>query len=96
MTIEEISERLGGVRDRLSELGVARIFLIGSRARGDAGESSDYDFVIDFEKPATIDNYLALQDLLTEICSTSVDLMTLQYIRSDKKPYIMAEARQVA
>lgn len=72
------------------------MFLIGSRARGDAHEASDYDFVVDFVKPATIDSYQAVQALLEEAFSSSIDFLTLEYIREDKKAYIMSEARQVA
>lgn len=96
MQVDEIADKLKELRGQLSELGVGRVFLIGSRARGDASEKSDYDFVIDFERPATIDSSLALQALLEEAFSSSVDYMTLEYIRPHKKPYIMAEARQVA
>jgi len=54
----------------LSSLGVAALYLYGSRARGVAHERSDYDVGIVFTDPADADDmekYLALYDVLAGV-----------------------------
>jgi predicted nucleotidyltransferase len=46
----QIIERLTAGRDRLSALGVTRLFLFGSVARNEAGAASDVDIMVDLDE----------------------------------------------
>ena len=56
--------------------GVERVWLFGSRARGEETENSDYDFLISKGKITTLFKYMALVDDLEEAFGTHVDVVT--------------------
>ena len=56
--------------------GVERLYLFGSRARGDARPDSDYDFMITKGKVRTLFLHAALCQALEDALHASVDLIT--------------------
>ena len=56
--------------------GVEKVWLFGSRARGDASEDSDYDFLITKGKITTLFKYMALVDDLENALKAHVDVVT--------------------
>ena len=62
----------------LRALGVERLSLFGSVARGDARPDSDVDVVVtlDREKKIGLFGFVALQDELAELLGRSVDLVS--------------------
>ena len=50
MNRDEVLRRLGENHEAIRGYGVRRLGLFGSFARGEATESSDIDFVVEFEK----------------------------------------------
>ena len=66
-TAQEILDIVELHRDAIKQFGVRRLGLFGSYVRGEEKESSDLDFVVDFERK-TFDNYMDLiKDNLTTI-----------------------------
>jgi predicted nucleotidyltransferase len=75
-TREEIIELLQSHRRELSELGVTRISLFGSAARGDLTPDSDVDMVVEFSERTTYRRFVALKSFLEAILGRGVDLLT--------------------
>lgn len=92
MDRDRILETLGAHRDQLRALGLHRIGLFGSRARGEAREGSDFDFLVEFEPGAkTFDNYMDLKELLEELFEAPVDLVIPETLKSRLREGILRE-----
>ncbi len=80
-------------RDRdLNALGVKRIGLFGSYARGQERPGSDVDILVEFRPGhATYDNLLALHDILTELIGPNVDLVTMGGLSRYFKEIVLKE-----
>ena len=78
---DEILRVLSENRDRIRGFGVRSLALFGSAARGEADESSDLDFLVDFDCK-TFDNYMGLKEFLESVFGCRIDLV----IRSAVKP----------
>lgn len=79
-------------RDDLRRLGVRRIGLFGSAARGDATEESDLDFLVDLE-PKTFDGYMELKELLERWFGRRVDLVLSDALKPALRAAVLREAR---
>lgn len=75
LTQREIVRTLQAHTETLKQLGVKRIGLFGSYARGRQTGKSDLDFLVEFQKP-DYDNFLALTDYLEQLFGKKVDLLT--------------------
>ncbi len=78
-------------RETLRRLGVKRLGLFGSVARGEAGEASDLDFVVEFERKS-FDAYMDLRMLLESLFACRVDLVLADSIKPRLRPIILKEA----
>lgn len=74
----------------LRKLGVRRLGLFGSCARGEATEESDLDFVVEFSD-TSFDLYMDLKSFLEELFQSRVDLVTLRSIKPRLLPIIQRE-----
>lgn len=73
---DQVFEKLTRHRDELSSLGVHRLGLFGSHARGGARPDSDLDFLVSFEPGAkTFDNFMDLRFLLQDLFGRPIDLV---------------------
>lgn len=76
----------------LHALGVRRIGLFGSQARGDARETSDLDFLVEFEPGGkTFDHYMDLKELLEGLFGTKVDLVISETLKAMLRERILRE-----
>jgi predicted nucleotidyltransferase len=77
-------------------LGVSRLALFGSVARGEARPDSDVDILVEF-KPGkkTFDRFLALSELLESLLGRKVELVTFDALSPFLGPRILAEAQDV-
>jgi predicted nucleotidyltransferase len=71
---DEILQMLEANRDKIRSYGVRRLGLFGSCARSEAAETSDIDFVVDFDKK-TFDAYMDLKAFLENLFQCRVDLV---------------------
>lgn len=74
----------------LRKLGVRRLGLFGSCARGEATEESDLDFVVEFSD-TSFDLYMDLKSFLEELFQSRVDLVTVRSIKPRLLPIIQRE-----
>ena len=61
------SEILKSIQAHSRELQGRRVYLFGSRARGDAGRSSDFDIGIDGSEPLDLAVFFEIEDSLQQI-----------------------------
>ncbi len=64
--------------------GVRTLSVFGSYARGEEGEGSDLDLLVEFEEGAkTYDNLLQLRDYLEGILQVKVDVLTPEMVSNN-------------
>ena len=61
------------------------IALVGSAARGDDTQGSDYDFLADFEKGVTLFDMCGLQAALEDLLGSDVDLVPRSSVRESRR-----------
>lgn len=89
---------LNSLRNRLDTIhsfGVHSLALFGSVARDEATETSDLDFLVEFEGTATFDRYMDLKFFLEDLFDRPVDLVTKRSLKPQLSQTILAEAIDV-
>jgi uncharacterized protein len=83
--------------DDIRNLGVRRVGVFGSCARGEATEASDVDIYVEFEPDKrTYDNFFALHELLEKMFGRHVDLVTDKALTETKARLILPTVRYVS
>ena len=96
-TKEYILRLISKNRARIRALGVSRIGLFGSFARGDQQRESDIDLLVDFEpRRKTFDHFMELSFFLEEALQRHVELVTPESLSPHLKPHILAEVEYAA
>jgi predicted nucleotidyltransferase len=90
-TTADILQTLTRHESALRALGVQRLALFGSAARGELRESSDLDFVVEFERKS-FDAYMDLKAFLEELFGRRVDLVIADAIKPRLRAAILGEA----
>lgn len=80
----------------LSRFRLRSLSLFGSVARDEASESSDIDFLAEFDGQATFDRYMDLKFFLEELLGSRVDLVTTGALRPRIRPNVERDAIRVA
>jgi uncharacterized protein len=75
MTSQQIIEVLQNHGEHLKRLGVKRMSLFGSAARGDLRPDSDVDMVVEFSQ-TTYRRFVEVKSFLESILGRKVDLLT--------------------
>ncbi|MGC8494071.1 MAG: nucleotidyltransferase family protein [Syntrophobacteraceae bacterium] len=79
-------------RHRLSVLGVKRIGLFGSYARGEQRSGSDIDLLVEFESDCkSFDSFMELSFWLESVLRHRVELVTTESLSAHIGPYILKE-----
>ena len=78
-------------RERIRSFGVRRLGLFGSCARDEAGEASDLDFVVEFERKS-FRAYMGLKFFLEDLFGCKVDLALKDAIKPRLREAILGEA----
>lgn len=86
MTIEEIRTKAVPL---LKSHGVSRAGLFGSAARGDMGEESDIDILVDIESDISLLEFVGIKQELEERLGRSVDLVEYDTIKPSLKENIL-------
>ncbi len=96
LTREQAIERLVASEPEIRALGVQRLALFGSVARGQARLDSDVDLLVQFFPGAkTYGRFLALSELLEARLGRRVELVTMEALSPFLGPRILAEAEDV-
>ena len=88
---DEILRILDQNRETIKAYGVRRLGLFGSYARGEDTETSDLDFIVEFEKK-TFDAYMDLKAFLEKLFKRKVDLVLNDAIKPRLRKTILNEA----
>lgn len=87
---EEVFKKIEENREALRRLGVKRLGLFGSAARGEAGAASDLDFVVEFDHKS-FDAYMDVKLLLERVFVCRIDLVLADSIKPRLRPIILKE-----
>ncbi len=93
VTKKEIMKKIEKEKEKIREIGVNKLGLFGSFAKGKQHKKSDVDILVEFRN-LNFDDYMKLYYLLSKILKRRVDLV----IESDLKPemtYVMNEVEYV-
>ena len=74
----------------VNSFGIRRIGVFGSYARGEEGDASDVDVLVEFER-ATFDNFMDLAFFLEDLLGKEVDLVTLNALSPYVAPVVKRE-----
>ncbi len=89
---DDILKMLRESRSVLDAFGVARLSLFGSFARGEGGEDSDVDLLVEFNRPIGLFEFVRLQRQLGELVGHRVDLVTPAALKPQFRDRILSEA----
>jgi hypothetical protein len=96
LTRELAIEHLVASEPEIRALGVQRLALFGSVARGEARDDSDVDLLVQFFPGAkTYERFLALSELIEARLGHRVELVTVEALSPFLGPHILAEAENV-
>lgn len=91
LTADEILQVIDANRETLQGFGVKRLALFGSAARGELTESSDLDFLVEFEEK-TFAAYMDCKFWLEDEFGLPVDLVTFDGLRPEIRMHVFQEA----
>jgi predicted nucleotidyltransferase len=92
----EVLRRVDANRERLAQMGVARLGLFGSFARNEQGRNSDVDLLVEFAPgQKNFDNFMALGFFLEEVLDRRVELVTPESLSPHIRPHIMSQVEYV-
>ena len=95
-TRSEVIDRLQGAEALIRGLGVRRLALFGSFARSEPRADSDVDVLVEFSPgQKSFDRFMSLCDLLEELLSRRVEVVTTEALSPYIGPHILAEAQDV-
>jgi uncharacterized protein len=87
---ENILRTLEENRHTILSFGVRQLGVFGSCARGEQTETSDLDFLVEFDDP-TFDNYFDLKFFLEKLFDSQVDLVIKDTIKPRIRSTILEE-----
>jgi len=75
-----------------TQFGVRKIGVFGSFARGEEGEQSDLDILIEFEEgKKTFDNFMDLKFFLQDLFGRKIDIVTDKALRPQIKENVLRD-----
>ncbi len=91
-SLDEIRAILREHEDELREkYGVKRIGIFGSIVRGEAGEGSDVDILVEFERPIGLLKFLELEEYISNLIGMKVDLVSKKALKPHIGKHILGE-----
>jgi len=88
---QNVLDRLRDRLDTIHSFGVQSLALFGSVARDEGTETSDLDFLVEFEGTATFDRYMDLKFFLEDLFDRQVDLVTKRSLKPQLSQIVLAE-----
>lgn len=92
--IDDILDTVRREAPALRRLGVRRLALFGSAARGTLRETSDLDFLVELH-PKTFDSYMDVKEFLETRFSEPIDLVLRSALKPEFREEILREAVDV-
>ncbi len=88
-----ITEHAEEIRRIASEHGARRVRVFSSRGRGEAGESSDLDLLVDFEPGRDLLDLVALKQDLEQLLGCHVDIVEEEGLSPYLRKRVLQDAR---
>jgi len=95
MNAERVLSVLDEHREELRRLGVRRLALFGSSARNEATQTSDLDFLVEFQEKS-FDAYMDLKALLERVFDRRVDLVIPETLKPRLRALIDQDVHEYA
>ena len=96
LTKHQVFAIIGRLEPEIRALGVSRLAVFGSFARGEDRPDSDIDILIQFSMGSkTFERFLALSELLESNLRRRIELVTTEALSPFIGPHILAEAQDV-
>ena len=96
LTKNQVFEIISRLEAEIRALGVSRLAVFGSVARGEARPDSDVDILVQFSPGSkTYDRFLALSELLEANLGRRIELITTEALSPFIGSHILAEAQDV-
>lgn len=89
-TADQILHVLRAQGTQLQSLGVRRLGLFGSAARGEATDASDLDFLVELDHK-TFDAYMDVKELLERLFERRIDLVMAEAVKPQLRSRILQE-----
>lgn len=98
MNATDVRRTLQAHPEILQQYGVQEVRVFGSTARGEAGEGSDIDLLVDYDPSALVGlfAFVRLRRRLSELLGCPVDLVTPDALHPALREGILREAVRVA
>ena len=93
LTKDEILDVIRKQKDILAKYKVREIGLFGSFVRGEQGDRSDIDLIVDFEEPS-IENFMGLASFYENLFGKKVEILTPAGVDSIRINYIREEIKK--
>lgn len=88
--LDEIVDRLESNSERIRSYGVSEIQVFGSYVRGDQGQDSDIDFLVEFEEGRGLfDDFIGLKRFLDDLFEPDVDVVKKDKVREELRDEIL-------
>lgn len=91
LTAAEIISRLESHADELRGMGVEKIGVFGSHARGEADPASDIDLLVKLRELSFFNGYMRVKLYLEDLLGHPVDLALEDSLREELRPHILGE-----
>jgi predicted nucleotidyltransferase len=92
----EVLSLIADNADRIKALGVRRLGLFGSFARGEQRAASDVDLLVEFEpEQKTFDHFMQLAFFMDDLLQRRVELVTPESLSPYIRPYVLKEVEYV-
>jgi predicted nucleotidyltransferase len=97
MTVDEIRRLIGQERGALEASGVTALYVFGSVARGEAGDKSDVDLIVDYSSDSSFDliDLADVQQRLAARLEAKVDVVTRKGLHRRIRDDVLREAVRV-
>ncbi len=96
LTRKDILAKIASEQALLEQYGVRSLSLFGSIARGEAGEHSDVDLLVEFSQPTGILHFVRRKRALEAVLGRRVDLATPSSLKPQLRDRILKEAIRAA
>jgi predicted nucleotidyltransferase len=96
MTLDDTLKKLEAHTEDLRRFKVKSLYVFGSVARGEAGDHSDVDLLVEFSETVGLFAFARLQRFLQEILGVRVDLTTRGALRESMREDVLREAVRAA
>jgi len=91
LSADEIISRLESHAKELREMGVEKIGVFGSYARGEADPASDIDILVKLRVKSFFKGYMRIKLRLEDLLGHPVDLVMEDSLREELRPHILGE-----